>query len=139
MLALAVAGRVTVIDDSAIVMELLADLLREREPYSVTQLGGRETTVEDVSDSDPQLVILDLRLGAGSTGWDLLKEIRTRHHLAGVPVIVCTADMQSLREHHAELASISNTHVLPKPFDLETFDTLVARVMSPPLNGASTN
>ena len=125
------AGRVTVVNDSPEVMELLTELLRERAPYDVAQLGSDDITVRDIAESAPDLVILDLRLGSRSSGWDLLKEMRASDDdLATVPVVLCTGDVQSLREHGDELDSIADTHVLEKPFDLATFETLVERIMS---------
>lgn len=127
---MAVSGRVAVVNDSEEVLELLTELLTDHDPtYEVMQLSAETATAEEIATGRPDLVILDLRLGARSDGWEILKEMRERDDLATVPVIVCTADAQSVRERADELEAISDTHVLHKPFDLDAFETLVSRIM----------
>lgn len=50
--------------------------------------------------------------------------------MSEVPYRRRTADAQSVRERADELDAISDTHVLHKPFDLDTFEeALVNRIM----------
>jgi DNA-binding NarL/FixJ family response regulator len=80
--------RVLIADDSRVVVERLADLLKE---VPGVQLVGRANDVPEAIHSivktNPDAVILDLQMPGGS-GLDVLRSIRRSH--PSVWVVICT-------------------------------------------------
>lgn len=120
--------RITVVNDNPEFLELMAAVLDEDEGYAVTKFDGDATTIDEIAASDPQLLIIDLLLG-GQSGWEIVTLARSHGALADVPIIVCSADVTSLRNRAPELNEIGNVHVLPKPFGLDEVTELVDRLV----------
>jgi two-component system OmpR family response regulator len=78
-------ARILVVDDDPKLRETVFGYLEENNIHAVSAAGRQEMT-RHVTDSEPSLVILDLRLGK-EDGLDLLREIRSH---SDVPVIITT-------------------------------------------------
>jgi DNA-binding NarL/FixJ family response regulator len=80
--------RVFIADDSRVIVERLADLLKE---VSGLQLVGKASDVpgaiRSIPKANPDVVILDLQM-PGGTGLDVLRSIRQRH--SGTWILICT-------------------------------------------------
>lgn len=125
------ARRITVINDSPEFLEVISELL-EAVGYAVQAFDGSRLTMEQLVETRPDLIILDLRLHPGSaqlTGWDFLLLLRAHRELREIPIIVCSADLAQIREREPELRQIALTWVLPKPFDLDELEDLVSRAL----------
>ena len=120
--------RISVVNDNPDFLELMSAILDEDAGYEVTLFNGEETTISDLAASSPHLVIVDLLLG-GVSGWELVTLSRADKRLAEVPIVVCSADVTSLREREDELAQIANLHVLTKPFGIDQVIDLVERLI----------
>lgn len=119
--------RILVIDDRANLLTLLRMLL-EDEHYQVSVLQEGRDAVERIRDSQPDLLILDLKL-ADASGLDILESLRAQGSTAEIPVIVYTAAVLEA-ETVSNLISgnptrYANVSVLQKPFEL---DALLERV-----------
>jgi DNA-binding response OmpR family regulator len=113
---------VVVVNDSPELLELAEILLRDEEfDVKVTLTGSR--ALELIRTTMPDLVILDVRLPDVS-GWDILQTLKLDARTASIPVLVCSAAVQELRELEQRLATMG-VDVLIKPFAI---DTLLARV-----------
>jgi CheY-like chemotaxis protein len=117
-----------VVNDNADFLELMSAILDEDAGYDVSLFDGQETSVGQLADSEPDLVIVDLLLGKVS-GWELVTLSRAEPRLAEIPIIVCSADVTSLRAREPELAAVANLHVLEKPFSIDKLTELVERVV----------
>jgi hypothetical protein len=55
------------------------------------------------------------------------------HHesLAAVPILVCSADLSELRGRTEQIGSSERLEMLAKPFDLDTLERTVERLLSP--------
>jgi two-component system, OmpR family, response regulator len=82
--------------------------------------SGRQEMVHHFAASEPDLVILDLRLGQ-EDGFDLLREIRSR---SDVPIIIITGDRRDEIDRVVGL-ELSADDYLTKPFSLRE---LLARI-----------
>ena len=74
-------GRIAVIDDDAVFVDLMRDLLAVGEGYEVVCAPHWLQSIEFVRDAQPDLIILDLMLGRELSGWgvlELLRETRAR-------------------------------------------------------------
>src|ERR1700741_12541 len=78
-------ARILVIDDDFTMRSMVIDYLT-RYHMRVVSASGRQERVHHFAESEPNLVVLDLRLGR-EDGLDLLREIRSR---SDVPVIIAT-------------------------------------------------
>lgn len=80
--------RVFITDDSKIVVERLADLLKDVSGVKVVgQAGNALEAVLSIQETNPDAVILDLQMPGGS-GLDLLRAIRRGH--PRLQVLICT-------------------------------------------------
>jgi len=77
--------RILVVDDDPAMQQMIVNYLEEHNMRAVTATGRRDMTSQFAA-TEPNLVILDLRLGE-EDGLDLLREIRSR---SDVPVIITT-------------------------------------------------
>ena len=116
--------RITVLNDNPEFLELMSAILDEDAGYEVSLFNGQETGLDRIVSSNPDLVIVDLLLG-GASGWELVTLARADERLAGIPIIVCSADVAALRERAGELKSIGNVHILAKPFSIDEITRLV--------------
>jgi PAS domain S-box-containing protein len=64
------------------------------------------------------------------TGWDLLRSIRTHPELGRVPVLICSADLHTLRARHTELRRDEKIEILRKPFQLEALERVVSGLVA---------
>lgn len=120
--------RITVVNDSPDFLELMAAILDEDAGYDVTLFDGEHTSIEEIAASNPDLLIVDLLIGAAS-GWEIVALSRADERLSGCPIIVCSADVTSLREKAEELARVGSVHILEKPFTLDEITDTVARLV----------
>jgi DNA-binding response OmpR family regulator len=123
--------RISVLNDNADFLELMSAILDEDAGYAVSVFSGEDTSIDQLSESEPDLVIVDLLLG-GASGWEIVTLARAHQGLAGVPIIVCSADVNGLRARAAELERIGNVHLLPKPFGIEEMTSLVEELIGQP-------
>ncbi len=120
---------ILVIDDRQELLALIRMLLEDAE-YCVSVLDNGALVEETAQKNPPDLIVLDMRLGAIS-GLDVLERLRTDQATADIPVIVATAAMTEaevverlIRDPSGRYANIS---VLKKPFD---GDALIERIQS---------
>jgi CheY-like chemotaxis protein len=112
-------ARIAVINDDTTFLDLMRDLLEEDENYEVIICREWNHAYEHVKTEQPDLVIQDIRLGGEEHGWTILNLLTLDPATRPIPMIVCSAAIQSLHEHQG-LLSTYGVRVLPKPFDLDT-------------------
>lgn len=120
--------RISVVNDNADFLELMAAILDEDAGYAVSLFDGSRTSVEELADSSPDLIIIDLLLG-GASGWELVALSRADERLSDIPIVVCSADVTALRDRAGELEQVANLHVLEKPFSIDEVTGLVQRLL----------
>jgi len=125
--------RISVINDNPDFLELMSAILSEDAGYEVTLVKGDETTIAEIAEAAPHLLIIDLRLG-GASGWEIVTLSRADERLADVPIIICSADVITLRDREAELKQIGNVHLLAKPFGIDELTELVERLIGAPVS-----
>jgi two-component system chemotaxis response regulator CheY len=124
-------ARVTVVNDTPDFLELVGDIL-EGDRYDTTLIDGdRDDAVELIRESDPDVLMIDLRLGSeGLSGWQIAQEIRRDEAFEGLPVLVCSADMQAMAELESDLAPNRHVATLRKPFEIDELTTLIDRLLA---------
>jgi two-component system OmpR family response regulator len=111
--------RVLLVDDDTSMQHMLANYLEQHNMrvFSATQ---KQEVTRQFAAGEPDLVILDLRLGE-ENGLDLLREIRSR---SGVPVIIITGHQHDEIDRVVGLELGADDYVA-KPFGLRE---LLARI-----------
>ena len=121
--------RITVINDNPEFLELMNALLEKNAGYDVTTIDGDLIRdIEPIRGSRPDLLVIDLRLRRdGLAGWDILLAIRHDAELAQLPIILCTGDLEGLKEHAEAITQDPMVATLQKPFHVEELEDLVRR------------
>ena len=112
------AVRILVVNDTQEILELFRIFLEEEEGYEVVLAGTPMQRIKEVEQINPDLIILDLVFGDEKTGLQMLQMLKMQRSTATIPVIVCTAALDLVREQEGYLVS-QGVHVIYKPFDLE--------------------
>ena len=108
---------IAVVNDDTLFLELMHDLLTQ-EGYRTAIWKEGDKAYEMIREHRPLLVFLDIRMERPDTGWMVLELMRLDPETAHIPVIVCSADTQRIREKEAYLRE-KGCDVLEKPFLLE--------------------
>lgn len=116
-------ARILVVNDTQEILELFRMIL-EGEGYDTVLAGFPVQRVVEVEEIAPDLIILDLVFNEEKTGWQMLQMLKMNRSTAKIPVIVCTAAIDMVRQQEGYLVS-QNVHVVFKPFDI---DHLLANV-----------
>ncbi len=130
------AKRILVIDDEPAIRGLVQMML-ETEGYAVTVAENGEQGLEQISETPPDLVLLDLMMPVLS-GWDVIE--RLKEHPAPPPVIAISGQGgQEPPEFRAVRRFVYG--YLPKPFGAEQLLKTCARAIAasrpaPPSRGA---
>ncbi len=123
--------RIAVINDDTAFLDLMRELLEAEGGYEAIICREWEDAHAFVKDEQPDLLILDIRIGGEERGWTILNLLTLDPATRPVPVIVCSAAIQSLHEHQ-ELLSRYGICALPKPFDVDTLLAAVSRMLPAP-------
>jgi len=116
--------RVLIIDDDIDIANLFSMVL-SLVGYDCEIAGSAKEALARLANRDPDLVLLDMRLGTELGGADILYQIRSNPRLKNTRVIVITG-YPSMAEPITDLADLT----LYKPVDVEQLKTLAARIGS---------
>jgi two-component system, OmpR family, response regulator len=112
-------ARIVIVEDDPVMLRMVADYLEQHNMHAVPA-SGRQEMIRYFTANEPDLVILDLRLGH-EDGFDLLREIRSR---SDVPIIITTGDRRDEIDRVVGLELGADDYVT-KPFSLRE---LLARI-----------
>ena len=112
-------ARIFIVEDDPVMLRMVGDYLEQHNMHAVFA-SGRQDMVRNFAVSDPDLLVLDLRLGR-EDGLDLLREIRSR---SDVPIIIITGDRRDEIDRVVGLELGADDYVT-KPFSLRE---LLARI-----------
>ena len=121
------AVRILVVNDTQEILELFRMLLEE-EGYEVVLAGFPIQQIGDIEKIHPDLIILDLVFGDQRSGWQMLQMLRMQRSTASIPIIICTAALDLVREQEGYLVS-QGVHVVFKPFDIDHLITNVKQLL----------
>jgi CheY-like chemotaxis protein len=106
-----------VINDTQEILDLFRDILEE-EGYRVTLSSFTFQDVREVEQLAPDLIVLDFLIGGEALGWQMLQKLKMYRPTAGIPIVVCTAAVQLMRELEGHLRA-KDIFVVLKPFDID--------------------
>jgi len=107
--------RVLYVEDNALNVLLFEEVLRRQPDVELRVATSGEEALTLVDHWTPELFIIDMNL-PGVTGTELLRALRLRPALAGVPAVVCSAD--AMPEDRARALAAGFDHYWTKPIDV---------------------
>lgn len=117
--------RVVIVDDEPLARERLRRLLQEFPGYEVVgEAGDGESALDVVDDEEPDLVLLDIRMG----GMDGLQVARQLSEMDVPPAVIFTT---AYAEHALSAFDASAQGYLLKPVKLEKLRDALQRVRKP--------
>jgi CheY-like chemotaxis protein len=126
---------VAIVNDDKAIIAMLVDLLADEGYAAFSCFSGAEAH-EAIQRKKPDLVILDMQMEQLDSGLIVLELIRLDPTTEQIPVIMCSADGQFLREKKDQLQA-HRCDVLEKPYTLSELLTLMAKWLDPPLTTRS--
>lgn len=111
------AERILVINDTQYILELFRDIL-ESEGYEVVLSSYPAQRVQEIEQVRPDLIILDFLFEGRAMGWQMVQQLSMYRGTAKIPVIICTAAVQEVREQEGYLVS-QGIGIVYKPFDVD--------------------
>ncbi len=103
-------------------------MILEGEGYDVILSGFPVQRITDVKEIDPDLIILDFVFDDQKSGWQMLQMLKMDRETAIIPIIVCTAAIDMVRQQEGYLVS-QGIHVVFKPFDIDHLLTNVNQLL----------
>lgn len=120
------AKRILIVDDAAVIRDLIGLLLAEYEDFVVTMATNGRQALEMLQTNKFDLAIVDLNMPE-MNGVELIKAIRADARTRAMPVIVCTANDHAQMMNEAESLGIE-AYVL-KPFKNKELLLLVSQLV----------
>ena len=121
---------VLVVNDTEEIIELFRDIL-EGMGHRVTATSYAPQNLSEIIKINPDLVIMDLMLGGEKHGWQLAQKMRMSRETEHVPIIICTAASEQIREQEGWLTAQSIKVVL-KPFGIDDLERAVHKALALP-------
>jgi CheY-like chemotaxis protein len=111
--------RIVVVNDTQEILEMFRILL-EDAGYEVVLFSYAPHEIQEIEQAQPDLVVVDIIFGRDVFGWQLLDKLKMHQPTAHIPVVVCTAAVDEVREMEGHLKAMGVGVVL-KPFDIDVF------------------
>ncbi len=119
--------RILVVNDTQEILELFKDILTD-EGYEVELRSFAIRELDELRKTKPDLIILDYLMNGEDSGWQTLQKIKMTEDLSNIPIIVCTAASNRVKEMEGHLKAMRVTVVL-KPFNIDQLLGAVSAMM----------
>ena len=122
---------ILVVNDTEEILDLFRDVL-EGMGHRMTAWSFSPDDLAKVTEIQPDLIILDLMIGPTELqGWALLQKIRMSPPTEEIPVIICSAATNWVREQEGWLAA-NGVKVVLKPFKVAHLEHAVEQALALP-------
>jgi CheY-like chemotaxis protein len=121
---------VLVVNDTEEIIELFRDILTGMG-HRVSATTYAPEDLAEVKKLDPDLVILDLVIDGEKEGWQLAQKLRMTRETENIPLIICTAATEDVREQEGWLIANAIKVVL-KPFKVDDLELAVKNAFALP-------
>lgn len=122
------------IEDNETNFHLVARILEDRSDLNVLWASSAEEGMSLAAEHSPSLILLDLNL-PDSHGGELLGRIKSNPLMAGIPIIVLSADVSPSQIERMLQAGARD--YLTKPFEIKRLLCLVDEVLAPNVAAAA--
>jgi len=133
---------ILVVNDTQELLDLFRDILQD-EGYRVSVYSYAVEDLAEIKRLAPDLLILDLIIGGEKNGWRLLQKLKLDRETMTIPILICTAAVETVRELEGHLRAKGVTVIL-KPFDIDDLLQAVSHAWdnlardAPPASGGGT-
>lgn len=117
--------RVLIVENDEINAMVMEAYLKDKYEVDIARNSILAMKFADAHSYD--LILMDINLGVGMNGIELLREMRKKEHLAFIPVIATTA--YALDKDKEEFLENGFTHYLSKPFFKEELLALASEAL----------
>jgi CheY-like chemotaxis protein len=125
------AGKhVLVVNDTEEIIEIFRDIL-EAMGHRVSATTFAPEDLAEVVKVGPDLVVMDLMIDGEKHGWQLLQKMRMTRETERIPVIVCTAMVNDVREQEGWLVA-NGIKIVLKPFSIDDLELAVNKAFELP-------
>ena len=124
------AKHVLVVNDTEEVVELFRDIL-EGLGHRCSSISYAPQDLSEVASIKPDLVIVDVLIDGEKHGWQLAQKMRMSRETEAIPIIICTALTNDVREQEGWLVSKA-IKVVPKPFSVDELELAVTKALQVP-------
>ncbi len=122
---------ILVVNDTEEILDLFRDIL-EGMGHRMTAWSYSPDDLAKVTEIKPDLIVLDLMLGPTELqGWALLQKVRMSRETEDIPVVLCTAATNWVREQEGWLAA-NAVKVVLKPFKIEHLEHAIRQALELP-------
>lgn len=121
---------ILVINDTEEIIELFRDIL-EGMGHRMTATTYAPEDLAEVAEVGPDLVILDFLVGGDKAGWQLVQKMKMSRATEKVPIIVCTAAVDHVREQEGWLTS-KGVKIVLKPFQIDDLEQAIDKALALP-------
>lgn len=120
-------AHIAVVNDDTEFLTLMSQLL-EMEGHQTMIVREANAAFDTLKAEQPDLVILDIRLDNPHMGWTICEMLTLDPETRKIPVIICSAALDSLREREDWLRR-HGIGALAKPFDIDDLCRAVTTVL----------
>ncbi len=117
--------RILIVDDFSTMRRIIKNLLRDLGFTNTDEADDGNTALPKLATGRYQFLVTDWNM-PGMAGIDLLKAVRADKNLAGLPVLMVTAE--SKREQIVEAAQAGVNGYIVKPFTAQTLKAKLERI-----------
>jgi DNA-binding response OmpR family regulator len=111
------AKRILVINDTQSILELFR-LILEGEGYEMIASSTPIHHPGEIEQVNPDLIIIDMVFDQNKEGWQMVQMLKMQRSTASIPIVVCTAAVEAVREMEGHLFA-KGVLVVYKPFDID--------------------
>ena len=122
--------KVAIIDDECDIADIVKLALEQSGYEAVSLCQDTSDAIHFIKESQPELVMLDLRMPQVS-GWIILEQLRSNAETSQIPVVLTTGMPEDTIEASHVLKE-GQTELLLKPFDLDDLVNKVQHMIGEP-------
>lgn len=117
------SGEIILIIDDATALRYILSFDLRRKGYQALGAPNGQKGVEEAKEKKPDLILLDIMMGRGLDGFDVLKELKSSEETKNIPVIMTTA--RSDKDDIRKASQLGAFAFLVKPF---SFNELLSKI-----------
>ncbi|MCT2535625.1 ATP-binding protein [Aquibacillus koreensis] len=114
---------IVLIEDDTSLSQLLEDELKDSGFY-VRKYANGEDVLRHLEHLSPDGIVVDLMLGDGIDGWEIIKAVKNHHHLEEIPIFISSA-----LEQKEKGEKLGVDHYLTKPYPPNKLSTVILQTM----------
>jgi len=121
---------ILVINDTEDIVELFGEIITNMG-HRMSATGYAPEDLADIIKVEPDLVIVDIIIDGETEGWQLIQKMRMSTKTQDIPIIVCSAATEDVREQEGWLLR-NGIKVVLKPFTVPDLELAITKALDLP-------